>query len=69
MIAVGERSGTLEQMLLRIADAHSQEVDMKLGRLTSMLEPLMLVVMGGAVAFIVFSILMPLMDMQSIGSF
>jgi general secretion pathway protein F len=42
---------------------------MKLGRLTSMLEPIMLVVMGGGVAFVVFSILMPLMDMQNIGSF
>ena len=69
MVAIGERSGTLEQMLLRIADAHTQEVDMKLGRLTAMLEPLMLVVMGGAVAFVVFSILMPLMDMQNIGNF
>ena len=69
MIAVGERSGALEDMLLRVADAHDQELDMSLGRLTTMLEPLMLVVMGGAVAFVVFSILMPLMDMQNIASF
>jgi general secretion pathway protein F len=69
MIAVGERSGALEQMLLRIAEAHAQEVDTKLSRMTSMLEPLMLVVMGGMVAFIVFSILMPLMDMQNLGSY
>ncbi len=63
MIAVGERAGELENMLMRIADAYDGEVDMKLGRLTTMLEPLMLVVMGGAVAFVVFSILMPIMDM------
>jgi len=65
MIAVGERSGQLESMLLRVADTFDQDVDMKLDKFTSMLEPLMLVVMGGAVAFVVFSILMPLMDMQS----
>lgn len=66
MIAVGERSGALEQMLLRVAEAYDQEIDMKLTRLTGMLEPLMLVVMGGAVAFVVFSILMPMMEMQKL---
>lgn len=63
MIAVGERAGELETMLMRVADAYDSEVDSKLNRMTSMLEPLMLVVMGGAVAFVVFSILMPIMDM------
>ncbi|MBP6627897.1 MAG: type II secretion system inner membrane protein GspF [Kofleriaceae bacterium] len=63
MVAVGERAGQLEQMLERIADAYESEVDIKLTRLTSLLEPLMLVIMGGAVAFIVFSILQPIMDM------
>jgi general secretion pathway protein F len=63
MIAVGERAGALEDMLMRVADSYDSEVEMKLTRLTTMLEPLMLVVMGGAVAFVVFSILMPIMDM------
>ena len=63
MISVGERSGTLEQMLLRIADAHENEIDLKLGRLTSMLEPIMILVMGFSVAFVVMSILQPLIDM------
>jgi general secretion pathway protein F len=66
MIAVGERSGALEQMLLRVADDYEQSVEMSLDRFTSMIEPLMLVVMGGAVGFVVFSILMPLMDMQQL---
>lgn len=66
MIAVGERSGSLEDMLLRVADAFEGDVDMKLDRLTGMLEPIMLVIMGGSVAFIVFSILMPMMEMQKL---
>jgi general secretion pathway protein F len=65
MIAVGERAGQLESMLLRVADAYESEVTMKLEKMTSVLEPVMLVVMGGAVAFVVFSILMPIMEMSS----
>jgi general secretion pathway protein F len=63
MTAVGERAGQLEQMLERVAQTYESEVDIKLTRLTSLLEPLMLVLMGGAVAFIVFSILQPIMDL------
>jgi len=63
MVAVGERAGQLEQMLERVAITYDAEIDTKLSRFTSLLEPLMLVVMGGAVAFIVFSILQPIMDL------
>lgn len=63
MIGVGERAGALEAMLLRVAETYDSEVDMKLGRLTALLEPLMLVIMGVIVAFVIFSILMPIMDM------
>jgi len=63
MVAVGEKAGQLEQMLERVATTYESEVDVKLTRLTSLLEPLMLVIMGGAVAFIVFSILQPIMDL------
>lgn len=63
MTAVGERAGQLEQMLERVATTYETEVDTKLSRFTALLEPLMLVIMGGAVAFIVFSILQPIMDL------
>ena len=66
MTAVGEKAGQLEQMLERVATAYESEVDTKLSRLTALLEPLMLVLMGGAVAFIVFSILQPIMDLGSL---
>ena len=65
MIAVGERAGELETMLLRVSDAFDAEVDMKLGRLTALLEPLMLIVMAVGVGFVIFSIMMPIMDMGS----
>jgi general secretion pathway protein F len=63
MVAVGEKAGQLEQMLERVAITYESEVDTKLSRMTALLEPLMLAVMGGAVAFIVFSILQPIMDL------
>jgi general secretion pathway protein F len=66
MTAVGERAGQLEQMLERVAMTYESEVDTKLARLTALLEPLMLVIMGGAVAFIVFSILQPIMDLGNL---
>jgi general secretion pathway protein F len=64
MIAVGERSGQLEQMLENVAHAYDREVEMKVGRLTTLLEPLMIVFMGGSVAFIVMSMLQPIMMMN-----
>jgi general secretion pathway protein F len=65
MIAVGEKSGQLEQMLENVSDAYDSAVETRVQVLTSLLEPLMIVVMGGAVAFIAFSILMPLIQMSS----
>lgn len=64
MIAVGERSGQLEVMLSNVAETYQNEVEVRLSRLTTLLEPIMIVVMGGAVAFVVFSILMPILQMN-----
>lgn len=66
MVASGERAGQLEQMLDRVATTFESEVDVKLTRLTALLEPMILVVMGGVVAFIVFSILQPIMDLGNL---
>jgi general secretion pathway protein F len=67
MTAVGERAGQLEQMLSRVADAYESEIDTKLSRFIALLEPLMLLGMGLVVAFIVISILQPIMDLGSLG--
>lgn len=64
MIAIGEKSGELESMLMRIANNYEGQVDTRVSTLTSLLEPVMIVVMGGVVAFIVFSILTPIMQMS-----
>jgi general secretion pathway protein F len=64
MIAVGEKSGQLEQMLENVAKAYDAQVETRVQALTSLLEPLMIVVMGGAVGFIAFAILMPLIQMN-----
>jgi general secretion pathway protein F len=66
MIRLGERSGELEPMLRIVAENYQDEVDTKLSGLTAVLEPIMMVFMGGAVAFIVFSVVMPMMDLNSV---
>ena len=64
MIAVGEKSGQLEQMLENVARAYDAQVDTRVQAMTSLLEPLVIVIMGGGVGFIAFSILMPLIQMN-----
>jgi general secretion pathway protein F len=66
MVAVGERSGQLESMLENVAIAYERDVETKVGRLTALLSPLMIVFMGIGVGFMVFSILGPIMDMQQL---
>jgi len=65
MIAVGEKSGQLEEMLENVSRAYEADVETKVATLTSMLEPLVIVVMGGMVGFIAMSILMPLVQMNN----
>jgi len=65
MIAIGEKSGQLEEMLESVSDAYDSNVETRVQMLTSLLEPLMIVVMGGAVGFIAISILMPLIQMSN----
>ena len=64
MIAIGEKSGQLEEMLENIAEAYDSSVDNRVQMLTSLLEPLIIVVMGAGVAFIAMSILFPLIQMS-----
>ena len=65
MVAVGERSGQLEAMLENVAGAYERDVEGKVARLTTVLSPLIIVVMALVVVFIVFSVLQPILDMQN----
>ena len=66
MISLGEKSGVLEPMLNIIAENYEDQVESKLSGLTSILEPIMMVGMGGAVAFIVMSVVVPMMELNSV---
>ena len=65
MVAVGERSGQLEEMLLNVADSYENQVNVRLGALTALLEPLIIVAMGMVIAFVAFSILMPILHINT----
>ena len=60
MVSVGEETGQLEHMLNKIADFYEAEVDAKVKALTSLLEPIMICVVGGIVGFIVISMYLPI---------
>jgi len=64
MIAVGEQTGTLEQMLNRIANSYETEAHTDIMVITSMLEPVMIIIMALLVVFIVASILLPIFEMN-----
>ena len=66
MIDSGQRSGNLELMLETIAADYDNEVENAILGLTSILEPVIILVMGGFVCFIVMAILVPLQDMANI---
>jgi type IV pilus assembly protein PilC len=63
MVSVGEESGQLEHMLTKIADFYEAEVDAKVKALTSLLEPVMIVFVGGVVGFIVISMYLPIFSL------
>lgn len=65
MVSIGEKSGQLEGMLLNVATAYESQVETRITGMTSLLEPLMIVAMGVIVAFIVFSILMPILQLNT----
>jgi type II secretory pathway component PulF len=68
MINVSENAGTLEETLKYLSDNYEEDVDESMANLVAMIEPLLMVVMGGAVAFVAMAILLPIFSIsQSIG--
>jgi len=66
MIAVGEKSGQLEQMLTNVANSYEMQAEQKVTRLTAVLEPVMIVMMGLVIGFMVVAIVLPMMDMSQL---
>lgn len=66
MVAVGEQTGEIESMLDRIADAYDEELDVATERITSLLEPIMIIGLSVAVGFIVYAIVLPILQVSSI---
>jgi type IV pilus assembly protein PilC len=62
MVAVGEETGDLDKMLLKVADNYDEQVDVLVASLMSMLEPIMIVVLGGMVMVIVLAIFAPMIQ-------
>ncbi|MBI5426881.1 MAG: type II secretion system F family protein [Nitrospinae bacterium] len=64
MIAAGEESGALDEMLLKVADFYDEEVDRAIKSLSAMIEPILLVFMAALVLFLALSIFLPMWDMS-----
>ncbi|MGD0228951.1 MAG: type II secretion system F family protein [Syntrophorhabdales bacterium] len=66
MVSVGESSGNLEEMLTSVSDYYEANANQKIAAFTSMVEPLIIVILGAVIAFILVSILLPLFEMNKI---
>ena len=65
MVGVGEATGALDAMLGKVADFYEDEVDNAVGTLTSLIEPIMIALLGGIIGFIVVAMYMPIFGMAS----
>lgn len=62
MVSIGEEAGSLDAMLNRVADYYEEEVDNKVDALTSLMEPLIIVVLGALVGGVVVSMYLPIFE-------
>ena len=66
LVAVGEETGRLEDSLMRVAVFYEQEVENALNRLTSLLEPAVILIMGAVVGFVVLAMLLPVFELTAV---
>ena len=66
MISIGEEAGTLDNMLMKLASTYDEEVDSTLRGLTAIIEPLLIVLLGGGVLFIALALLWPYFDLAKV---
>lgn len=65
MLAVGEETGQTDTVLIKVADFYEEEVDLAIDGISSIIEPVMIVVMGGMVGLIAASVMMPIAGLSS----
>ena len=65
MVAVGESTGTLDETLAKVTEIYDEEIDNSINAMMSMIEPLMIVVIGGIVGIIAIAMYLPIFDMAS----
>jgi type IV pilus assembly protein PilC len=65
MIAVGEETGEMDAVLGKVSEYYKDEVDTATGNLSTILEPLFLVIMGGAIGFIALGVYMPMFQLST----
>jgi type IV pilus assembly protein PilC len=66
MVEVGEQTGALQEMLNSLADFYDEEIETEVGRFITLIEPLMLVIMGVVIAVVVLALYMPLFELSSV---
>ena len=66
MVAVGEQSGQLEEILDRISESYEEEIDLTIQRLTSLIEPVIIIGLAVVVGFIIAAVMLPLLDFSNI---
>lgn len=66
MVALGEETGQLDKMLMQVADSYEEEVEVQLAGLTQLLEPVLIVAVGGIVGFIVIAMFLPLISLTKL---
>jgi type IV pilus assembly protein PilC len=66
MVSVGEQTGALDEMLVKVSDFYEEEVDLAVKSMLSMIEPIMMIVIGGSVGFIVIAMYLPVFDLGGV---
>ena len=65
MLKIGEESGAIDSMLQKTSDFFEEELEEAIKRMTSLMEPLIIIVIGGIVAFVLLSIYLPMFDLST----
>ena len=67
MLKIGEESGAIDSMLQKTSDFFEEELEEAIKRMTSMMEPLIIILVGGIVAVVLISVYLPMFDMSTMG--